>query len=186
MWACQHPSFHCARGLMRRLQFTVHTESFICQSQQKIRRYQRSPCQSHLILSSSAGWRECKLQGWREERRCLPSADFIPARAVQICKIAFGIRDTILSLMQRPFFLPHTWAKLWMRCYLFTPCWTETCALFICTDRRDSRVGHRPGKTLKGSAQSNKDVARDLRSHADANTVIDFLPISLFSANPQQ
>lgn len=106
-------------------------------------------------------------------------ADFI--WVFRICKIAFGIRDAILSLMQRPFFLPHTWAKLWMRCYLFTPCWTERCALFICSDRRDSsRVGHRPGKTLKRRAQSNEHVARDLSSHAHANTIIDFLSISLF------
>lgn len=66
-----------------------------------------------------------------------------------------------------------------MRCYLFTPCWTERCALLICSDRRDSRVGHGPGKTLKERAQSNKDVARDLSSHAHANT------ISSFSSNSQ-
>lgn len=77
------------------------------------------------------------------------------------------------------FFLLHTWAKLWMRCYLFTPCWAERCALLICSDRIDSRVGHGPGKTLKERARSNKHVARDLSSHAHANT------ISSFSSNPQ-
>lgn len=66
-----------------------------------------------------------------------------------------------------------------MRCYLFTPCWAERCALLICSDRIDSRVGHGPGKTLKERARSNKDVARDLSSHAHANT------ISSFSSNPQ-
>lgn len=140
-------SFHCTGGLMRRLWFTVHTESFICQSQQKIRRYQRSPCQSHLIL----WWRECKLQGWHEDKLFSLTAGFIGFRVSQIFEIARGIRDTILSLMQRPFFLTHThtWAELWMLCYLFSSCWTESCALFICCDRRDSRVGYSPGKTLR-------------------------------------
>ncbi len=53
------------------------------------------------------GGGSAKLQGWREERLFSLAGDFIQARLVQICKIAFGTRDTILSLMQGPFFLPH-------------------------------------------------------------------------------
>lgn len=154
MWACQHlgMNFHCTGGLMRRLQFTVHTEAFICQSQTKIRRYQKGL--RVRVISSGRHPQGGVSANFRGDMRIdiHSRADFIWVWVFQIRKIAFGIRHTIPSITQGPFFLPHTWAKLWMRCYLFTPCWTERCALFICSDRRDSRVGRRPGKTLKWSA----------------------------------
>lgn len=115
----------------------------------KIRRYQRSPCQTFppVAIHWAAGGR--KPQGW-----C--GYDFSLSVLIQFvselcwCEASvWGQRNNPFINMGAIFFLPHIQAKLWMRCYLLTPRWTERCALFICSDRRDRRVGHGRRKTLK-------------------------------------
>lgn len=115
MWACQHPSasLHCTWGLMRRLQFTVHTEAFICQSLRKIRRYQRLAVSNFSSCPHPQGGRSASPGRHRHRhrhRRGLRTfcAAFIWVRAVlHVCRTVLEIKDTILSLIQRPLFLSH-------------------------------------------------------------------------------
>lgn len=103
-------SLHCAWGLMRKLQFTVHTKAFICQSQQKIRRYQRSPMSNFSSCRHPQGGRSAS-QGWRRRGTDFAHsvlASFESERCFHFySRVAFEIKDRVLSLMQRPFSLSH-------------------------------------------------------------------------------